>query len=413
MSIASGSATRIAHCGLPIATCWKRKPVDSSPWPSAGLSGKLGEVRLRAAHVDRAGRRARDRRADLAGLRLDAERVGVGPAVAAQVQDRLARAVARQLGLEPSGLKIVRRATKPGSSGWVSTSTPSAPGPKCGSHSRSTWPGSAAMLLEDEVVVAQRLPLLEPHGVRSWRPARRRRPPASGRSCRSRARRGACAATSAGAWRSGGSCVFIASTSPSSSSSKPSALRAVGGGAGARRASAPPRGAGREHGVDRARRSGRRARRGPSSAPPAASDGAVCAVHSSGARARAAAARGRRRAARAPGGCAGGRWARSRCATCSGSAACSCGAAGAASLGPALRGPRGDGGRRSSSASAARRYRPVPPTTIGRRSLGQQRVDLGVGALGVGAGREGLVDRHEAEQAVLEPRPLVRRSPRR
>ena len=25
MSMASGSGTRIAHCGLPIATCWKRK----------------------------------------------------------------------------------------------------------------------------------------------------------------------------------------------------------------------------------------------------------------------------------------------------------------------------------------------------------------------------------------------------
>ena len=25
MSIASGSGTRIAHCGFPIATCWKRK----------------------------------------------------------------------------------------------------------------------------------------------------------------------------------------------------------------------------------------------------------------------------------------------------------------------------------------------------------------------------------------------------
>ena len=41
----------------------------------------------------------------------------------------------------PSGLKIRRRATKPGSSGCLSTRTPSAPGPKCGSQSFRTWFG--------------------------------------------------------------------------------------------------------------------------------------------------------------------------------------------------------------------------------------------------------------------------------
>ena len=43
-------------------------------------------------------------------------------------------------------------------------------------------------------------------------------------------------------------------------------------------------------------------------------------------------------------------------------------------------------------------------------ALRDQRVDLGVGPFGVGAGRERLGDRHEAEQAVLEPLALrVRR----
>ena len=47
-SIASGSGTRIAHCGLPIATCWKRKrlPVGFEfALPVRGPSGKLAEVR--------------------------------------------------------------------------------------------------------------------------------------------------------------------------------------------------------------------------------------------------------------------------------------------------------------------------------------------------------------------------------
>ena len=48
------------------------------------------------------------------------------------------------------------------------------------------------------------------------------------------------------------------------------------------------------------------------------------------------------------------------------------------------------GGRRSRSASAARRYRPVPPTTIGRRPRASSGVDLRVRAAGVGAGGERL-----------------------
>ena len=64
------------------------------------------------------------------------------------------------------------------------------------------------------------------------------------------------------------------------------------------------------------------------------------------------------------------------------------------------------GGRRSSSASAARRYRPVPPTTIGRRPAASSAVDLGVGARGERARAGGLGDRQHADQAVLEPRPL-------
>src|SRR4051794_32094995 len=57
------------------------------------------EAQPRAAHVDAAGALVEDGRADLAGGGLDRERLGVGPAVSAQVEDGLARAVARQLRL--------------------------------------------------------------------------------------------------------------------------------------------------------------------------------------------------------------------------------------------------------------------------------------------------------------------------
>ena len=56
--------------------------------------------------------------------------------------------------------------------------------------------------------------------------------------------------------------------------------------------------------------------------------------------------------------------------------------------------------------SAARRYRPVPPTTIGRSPGGEQSVDLLVGELGVLPGAELSVNREERQQPVLELRPL-------
>ena len=76
------------------------------------------------------GRRG-DRRADLAGGGLDRERVGVGPAAAAQVQDRLARAVAGQLGLRAVGVEDPQPGHEPGSSGAESSRIPSANTPVC------------------------------------------------------------------------------------------------------------------------------------------------------------------------------------------------------------------------------------------------------------------------------------------
>ena len=154
-----------------------------------------------------------------------------------------------------------------------------------------------------------------------------------------------------------------------------------------------------------ARRSARRAPRAPSPARPAASGGAW---RRSTARTRRWAARARRcRAAPARGRSAGGR-SGSISAAAHGARrariACrACGPRRSSSAIQRSRTPSAGGGRRLSSVSAARRYRPVPPTTIGRRPGGEQLVDLGVGELGVLAGAEGGVDGQERDQPVLEP----------
>ena len=147
----------------------------ASPRPSGGAAGEVLRGESRAAHVDAAGRRAGDRRADLARRRCWIEKLSrVGPAAAAQVEDRLARAVARQLGLRAVGVEDpqvgdVRRVARL----RESSRTPSAPTPKCGSQSRRTRAGRQLerqlVALDDQVVVAERLPLLEAHRGREYR----------------------------------------------------------------------------------------------------------------------------------------------------------------------------------------------------------------------------------------------------
>ena len=92
----------------------------------------------------------------------------VGPAARAQVEHRLAGAVARQLGLravrvEDPQLGDVARRRRPARA----AGSPSEPTPKCGSQIRRTRSGvsshGSVVALDDHVVVAERLPLLEPH----------------------------------------------------------------------------------------------------------------------------------------------------------------------------------------------------------------------------------------------------------
>ena len=97
-------ATSIAHCGLPIETCWNvhsRPPATSVPRPSASPSGYCSErVRARPmSTVQLVGEVIVGRISP--ATRLDRELRRGRPAAPVQVEDRLARAVAGQLGLRP------------------------------------------------------------------------------------------------------------------------------------------------------------------------------------------------------------------------------------------------------------------------------------------------------------------------
>ena len=317
---------------------------------------------------------------------------------------------------EPSGLKIRRRATKPGSSGGASSSTPSAPTPKWRSHSCGRSPGvsgAGSVAFDDQVVVAERLPLLESHariiaaGAALGGDVVRRAIGRCRRACTSGSLRIHVS------WRLGVA-AGVASASPRrrrrAAPRKPSALRAR------RRGVAPPRrtssaAPARDHLVDALVDPGvqRLALHGQ-----AGEQRRVAGVAASTA-ARRRVARGRRRAARA----------RARCAAASvGSIAAAAAeralassswrAWGAAGLELARGGGRGSaggtGGRRSSSASAARRYRPVPPTTIGRRPCCEQaRRSRACARRAYSPALNGCVDGQDAEQPMLEPRLLLRR----
>ena len=118
-----------------------------------------------APHLDRAGPLRGDRRRDRPSSSVDREGVLVGPAVAAQVEDRLSCPVARQLCLrairvedpqlgDEVGIVAAREQQHPvGADAEVRIAEPLHP-------RRRQLPGER-LRLDDQVVVAQRLPLLE------------------------------------------------------------------------------------------------------------------------------------------------------------------------------------------------------------------------------------------------------------
>ena len=105
--------------------------------------------------------------------------VGVGPAVAPQVEDRLAGPVARELGLgavgvedpqlgDELGVLAAREQQHPvGADPEMGVAEPLRPAPRVSSQ-------GSVVRLDDQVVVAERLPLLESHR-RSLLAKRRRR----------------------------------------------------------------------------------------------------------------------------------------------------------------------------------------------------------------------------------------------
>jgi hypothetical protein len=130
------------------------------------------EVLLReqahAAHVDGAGVGAGDARPHLARRGAHGEAVVLRPAVAAQVHDRLAHAVAGELGLRPVRVedahfgydfRLVGLAQQQDAVGaHARVRGAQNPHPRRGELERELT------LLDDGVVVAERLPLLEAHG---------------------------------------------------------------------------------------------------------------------------------------------------------------------------------------------------------------------------------------------------------
>ena len=160
--------SRIADCRSRRAGRPTRDPRSATlPRPSGGPPGKSAEVNeawpMSTRQLSRAGdrRRGSPRRPCRSRTRL------VGPAAVAQVQDRLAGAVARQLGLRAVGVEDPQLGDVPGSRGLESSSTPSANRPKCGvaqqPHTRGGQLEGKLVALDDQVVVAEGLPLLEAH----------------------------------------------------------------------------------------------------------------------------------------------------------------------------------------------------------------------------------------------------------
>ena len=183
-SSSTSSPTSITHCGLPTLTCWKphSRPSDSSvPRAVGGPGREVGRADRGAAERHRDLVRARDRRRHLPRLGEDRERVGVGPAGGAQVEHRLAGAVARELGLRAVGVEdpqlghvalvggLAEQQDAVGADPEVGLAD--APDPLLGE-----LPGQRRRL-DDDVVVAERLPLLELHlGANPSRATRRSRP---------------------------------------------------------------------------------------------------------------------------------------------------------------------------------------------------------------------------------------------
>src|SRR4051794_24116469 len=191
---------------------------------AAGPGGLRRLADPRAAHVNPAGALVDDRRADLAGDRLHGELLSIGPAAAVQVHDPLAHAVAGQLRLRAVGVEDPQARHEAGLVGLLDGDDAVGADAAMAVADQAHRVGVHG-LGDDHVVVAQRLPLLEPHGAgESMRAATSSGDrPVTSMSCAPRSLRSQVSCRRA-YWRVR---VFIASMSPASNSEKPSACRAV------------------------------------------------------------------------------------------------------------------------------------------------------------------------------------------
>src|SRR4051794_21640378 len=128
--------------------------------------GLAVEAHDRAAHVHAAAALAGDRRADLARDGLDRVGVGLRPAVLAQVEQRLPGAVAGQLGLGAVRVVDAEAGDVAALAGRSDREHAVGGGAEVGAAQPPYVLGSDPGRLDDEVVVAERLPFLEPHGSR-------------------------------------------------------------------------------------------------------------------------------------------------------------------------------------------------------------------------------------------------------
>ena len=154
-------ALRVAHVDV----------LEAAPGDLARAVGAARRERVgpqpRAPHVDAARRGAEDRRADLPGRGLDRELVAVGPAAPAQVEDRLARAVARQLGLRAVRVEDLQPRDEAGRRG--PRQCEDAVRARAGvavaeaAHGGGREREGQILCVDDHVVIPKCLPLLEPH----------------------------------------------------------------------------------------------------------------------------------------------------------------------------------------------------------------------------------------------------------
>ena len=170
----------ITHCGLPMLTCWNSSlrpaAVDRAAPVRRAAGGKSAEPGCARPMSTRARAVGGDRRADRARRRSRSRTVRVGPALAAQVEDRLPRAVAGQLGLGAVGIEDPQRRRRSAASDGrrqqqhaVRAARRSA-ARRCRRTRSGVSSNGSVVALDDQVVVAERLPLLERQC--SWRRGR-------------------------------------------------------------------------------------------------------------------------------------------------------------------------------------------------------------------------------------------------